>query len=66
MSPLPGRRAGMAILRVEREESTPDRVLIRVRTVDDVVEEPDGDERAFSAASPALEHLREWLDALTG
>jgi hypothetical protein len=56
----------MAILRVEREESTPDRVLIRVRTVDDVVEEPDGDERAFSAASPALEHLREWLDALTG
>jgi hypothetical protein len=56
----------MAILRVEREDSTPDRVLIRVRTVDDVVEESDGDERAFSAASPALEHLREWLDALTG
>jgi hypothetical protein len=55
----------MAILSVEREESSPDRVLIRVRTVDDVVDEPAGHERAFSAASPALEHLRDWLDALT-
>lgn len=62
MSPLPGRRAGMAILRVELEEITPDRVLIHVETVDDVVEHDTPDERAFRSCSDAIEYLGTWIE----
>lgn len=56
----------MAILSIELEEIDPGQMLIRVRTVDDVVEKAEPEERAFSVASQAVEYLREWLDGWTG
>jgi hypothetical protein len=62
MSPLPGRRSGIAVLTVELEEINPERVLIRVRTVDDVMNKDLTEERAFSTSVQTLEYLREWLE----
>ena len=62
MSPLAGRRAGMAILSIEVEEIHPDRVLIRVRTVDDVTEKTEPAVRAFASTETALAYLGDWLE----
>jgi hypothetical protein len=62
MNPIPGRRSGIAILTVELEEFNPDRVLIRVRTVDDVVDDGIAEEFAFSTSGPTVEYLRDWLE----
>jgi hypothetical protein len=61
MSP-PRRRAGIAILRVELDDADPERLLIRVKTVDDVVAGDDPAERAFASPAQALEHLSAWLE----
>jgi hypothetical protein len=52
----------MAILRVELEEVDRERVLIRIRIVDDVVEPGEPRERAFASTALAVDHLRAWLD----
>jgi len=62
MNPIPGRRSGIAILTIELEVIDSDRVLIRVRTVDDVVDDRVAEEFAFSTSGPTVEYLREWLE----
>ena len=62
MSSLPGRRVGLAILRIEREDAGGGRVLVRVQTVDDVVdEERRSHERSFARRDEALAYLGDWL-----
>lgn len=62
MTPLSGQHTGIAILRVESDQRVADRVLIRVRAVDDVTDTNIGEELAFSDASQAIEFLRRWLE----
>lgn len=57
-----GRRAGVAILRIEIDEVTPDRALIRVNTLDDVLGDEQPEQRAFLAPAEALDFLRAWLE----
>jgi hypothetical protein len=66
MSSLPGRRAGLAILRIELEDAVADRVLIRVQTIDDVVGDTRSQERSFASCELALAHLRDWLEDWCG
>ncbi len=61
MSSPPGRRAGLAIIHVELDEKTPDRILIRVRIVDDVFGPEKPVERPFTSAAPALAYISKWL-----
>jgi len=62
MTPLSGRLAGMATLSVELEQTDPDRILIRIRTVDDVLGGAAGDERPFGDAQAAISYLAAWLE----
>lgn len=63
MSSLPGRRVGMAILRIELDDAVGDRVLIGVRTVQDVtVDRRDARERSFASSEQALVYLSDWLN----
>jgi len=62
MTTPPGRRAGVAIVRIEIDEATPDRALIRVNTVDDVLGDEQSEQRAFLAPVEALDYLRAWLE----
>lgn len=64
MSLRPGHRAGLAIVRVEAEIATPAKLLIRVSTVDDVIQRdgtPAGE--PFGDVDAAIAYLREWLQA---
>ena len=61
MSSLPGRRVGLAILRIEAEETVPGSVLIRIETVDEVMGDERRDPRYFASCDVALAHLGEWL-----
>jgi hypothetical protein len=56
------RRAGVAIVRIEIDEATPERALIRVNTVDDVLGDEHPQQRAFLAPAEALDFLRAWLE----
>lgn len=60
--PVPGRRAAVAVVSVEREEVDPTRALIRVKTIGDVVSGDDRHDVAFSTSEASLQHLREWLE----
>jgi len=64
MSPRPGHRAGLAIVRVEAEIAAPAKLLIRISTVDDVTQRdgtPAGE--PFGDVDAAIAHLRGWLEA---
>jgi hypothetical protein len=64
MSTPPGHRAGLAIVRVELEETDASRVLLRVTTVDDVTRrEPMPEGEPFADVEAALAYLRSWLDS---
>jgi hypothetical protein len=56
-------RAGVAIVRIEIDAATPDRTLIRVETVDDVVGGARPEQRVFADSAEALDHLRAWMHA---
>jgi hypothetical protein len=63
MTPPPGHRAGMAIVRVELEGTDARRVLLRITTVDDVTSRervPDGE--PFADVDAAFAYARAWLD----
>jgi hypothetical protein len=65
MSPLPGSRTGIVVLTMERDQAAAGRLLIRVRTIVDALgSEPDV-VRVFTACEPAIECVRDWLDAWT-
>ncbi len=66
MSALPGRRVGLAILRIEAEEDVTGRVVIRVETVDEVMGDKLVQEHFFAGCDQALAHLGEWLRAWSG
>ena len=66
MSSLPGRRVGLAILRIEAEEIVAGRVVIRVETIDEVMGDKRVQEAFFAGSEAALAHLGEWLRAWSG
>ncbi|MGI9097974.1 MAG: hypothetical protein ACR2H2_05690 [Solirubrobacteraceae bacterium] len=51
----------MAILSVELEEKRPGRMLIRIGTVDDVVDRQATVERTFADIQAATTYLCDWL-----
>ena len=62
MSSFPGRRVGLAVLRIELEDAVADRVVIRVQTVCDVAaDRKQSHERSFAVREDALAYLGEWL-----
>ena len=63
MTALPGHRAGMAIINLEAERAMPDRIVIRVRTIDELAS-ADGPEqqRTFGDLPAAIGYLGEWLE----
>lgn len=63
MSALPGRRSGIAILRVEIEELEPERVLIRLTTLDEVLGAASAEDCAFASPTEAIHYLRDWLQS---
>jgi len=64
MSALPARRAALAILRVELEDAVPDRLLIHIKTIDDVIGAAESDERVFADPAQALRHVEHWLGSM--
>lgn len=64
MTQLPGRRVGVAIVRVEAEDAAPDRFLIRVTTVHDVSSGEEPVSTPFTTVEHALAYLRTWLSDL--
>lgn len=62
MNPTHGRPAALAILNVELDEANPDRILIRVRTIDDVLAKAAPDDQPFADARAAVSHLAVWLE----
>jgi hypothetical protein len=66
MNSLPLRRAGIAVVTIECEESTPERLLIRVRTVEDVSADAPSLKRPFATVDNALTYMREWLEKWSG
>jgi hypothetical protein len=63
----PGRRASVATISIVLEESTPTRLLIRVKTVDDSLSQACRPvERAFFDPQMALAYLDDWIDRWSG
>jgi hypothetical protein len=54
-------RAGLAILSIECDETTPGRVLIRIKTIDDTLAGGKPVDRPFADPQAALDHLGEWI-----
>lgn len=61
MSSLPGRRVGLAIVRIEIEDAVEDHVVINVKTIDEIDPPATPHERSFASGELALGHLRGWL-----
>lgn len=65
MGRLSGRVVGVVILSIDVDKANPDRLLIRVRTVDDVLAGSLPDEHAFVDPELAISYLGTWLEQWT-